>query len=258
MRPFAQRTCTTPLDEVTVRCYPGADGQTGTSVLYEDDGITLAYRKGECARTRLNCSRAGNRFTIKIDPAEGSYGDQPQVRAYTIELPATRPANSITVDEQPAKGIYMPGESLNIIKIPARSIRRGCTVTVVANEDSPEDLKAKAFAHRAGLPVPAPGTTVKSLLASALGAGLANPQSGASTSAALAAAVGIGLFDKNETLYGYPDTRTLRAYVPSGLGVQIEPVVENAEPPAGRSGKSFKLYLDGAAFALKNPPVATN
>ena len=252
MRPFTRRPGSAPLEEAIVRCYPGPEGQTGSFVLYEDDGIGMGYTKGECARTRFTYTREGSHVTVTIEPSEGVFTGQNPERAYTIELPATRPASALEVDGKLARGVYLPGESLNIIKVPARSIRKPCVVTVNAGEEYPEELRARAFAHRAGLPPPAPSATVKELLATALSAHAAHPQ--ATAGAVVVTAAGVGLFEKNETVYGYPDTRTLRAYVPPGTGVQIEPVVESSGT-SGSAGKGFKLYIDGAQCALIGAPA---
>ena len=252
MRPFVQRPGTAPLNEVVVRCYPGLEGKRGTALLYEDDGMTEAYLKGKTAKTRFTYSRVGDRITMRIDPAEGTFAGQVDERAYTIELPSTRPAVELLIDNQPAKGIFMPGESLNIVKVPARSIRQGCTVRVVAGDELPGTLATRAFAWRAGYSRVPSGATVKNLLVDGLTGDPASHRPPASNSVALVAAAGVGLFQKNENSSGYPDTTTLRAYVPPELDVQIEPAIR----PSG-TGVSFKCLIDGVAYAVSERTSGT-
>jgi len=46
LQPYSQRMTTAPLTNLIIRCYPGPDGQSGSTTLYEDDGVTTGYRKG--------------------------------------------------------------------------------------------------------------------------------------------------------------------------------------------------------------------
>ena len=250
MRPFAQRPATAALKEVIVRCYPGVEGKVGAAVLYEDDGNTDAYLKGGFAKTHITYLREGNRITVQIDPAQGTFAGQVNDRAYTIELPSTRPAVELSVDGQSAKGTFMPGDSLNIVKVPERSIRKGCTIKVLAGDESPDALATRAFAWRAGYAMIPVGATVKSLLVGALAGDAVAQRPPASNPIAIAAAAGVGLFQKNENTTGFPETTTLRAYTAPNLGAQIEPVVG----PGG--GVSFKCHIDGVAHAVNGTPTA--
>jgi alpha-glucosidase (family GH31 glycosyl hydrolase) len=49
-------------EPVTLTVYPGADG---TSVLYEDDGVSFAYEKGNYLRTELRWTDASQTLTLK-------------------------------------------------------------------------------------------------------------------------------------------------------------------------------------------------
>ncbi|WP_442913429.1 DUF5110 domain-containing protein [Labilibaculum sp. K2S] len=42
------------LDKLVIRCFPGVDGQSSTFELYEDDGVSLDYKKNKKALTKLN------------------------------------------------------------------------------------------------------------------------------------------------------------------------------------------------------------
>lgn len=130
MQPYTPRPATEPLDEVVLRCYPGADGADNTSTLYEDDGVSDACERGEYAKTALNYRRDGSRVTISVSPANGSYEGQPQQRSYRIELPAVRSVGAVRVGSKrvaPRRDETIAGY---VVEIPARSIRTATTVTV--------------------------------------------------------------------------------------------------------------------------------
>lgn len=127
MQPYTQRMTSTPLSTLIVRCYPGAAGE---SRLYEDDGQTQGYTRGECAWTTLRYARAGDTVTVTIDPVQGSYVNQLPVRAYRIELPCTARATLAQVDGQSTPVAYDAERAMNIIEVPARPISEQVTVVV--------------------------------------------------------------------------------------------------------------------------------
>ena len=76
MQPYTARMGTAPLTTLRVRCYPGADGQTGRSTLYEDDGVTTAYERGQSATTPLSYTRRGAAVTVTVGAARGTWAGQ--------------------------------------------------------------------------------------------------------------------------------------------------------------------------------------
>ena len=78
-----------PKDPVTIDIYPS--GNTSFS-LYEDDGVTQAYRSGAFARTLIEVEAPkaldapGSIVTVKVGPAKGRFTDMPAGRAYALEL----------------------------------------------------------------------------------------------------------------------------------------------------------------------------
>jgi len=81
--------------EVGLLVYPTAKS---VFTLYEDDGTSLGYRKGEFARTRLTCETIGKKVALTIGGREGKYAGMPASRIFTasIRLPA-KPA-TMTLD----------------------------------------------------------------------------------------------------------------------------------------------------------------
>ena len=62
-----------PEDDLLVLVYSGADANF---VLYQDDGLSYAYEKGECSRIALTWNEASR--TLEIGSREGSYSNMPE------------------------------------------------------------------------------------------------------------------------------------------------------------------------------------
>ena len=207
MTAFVSRMSTTPLTNLFIRCYPGQDSKTGAFTLYEDDGISKQHEIGIFAKTPLTYSRKGNTITVNIAATVGTYAGQPANRAYVIELPFTQKADSAKVNGQTTIVDYDSAEHLNRIIVPDGSIRTANEIIVVAAEADQNTLRTEAFARRAGLSIPTSGTTLESLLQTALNSTTEQPLKDA-----ILAAVGKGSFQKIESSTGYPDTKTPKNY----------------------------------------------
>ena len=86
MQPYTERPASTPLTHLILKAWPGADGSDNSYTLYEDDGLTTDYLKGNYATTELIYKRTGNKILLTIAPTKGTYTGQPQNRSYTFEL----------------------------------------------------------------------------------------------------------------------------------------------------------------------------
>jgi alpha-glucosidase (family GH31 glycosyl hydrolase) len=130
MQPYVSRPGTAPLTDLVLRCYPGREGQTGRSALYEDDGVTTGYEHGQSATTPLTYVRHGDQVTITVGPTEGSYQGQPDKRSMTIELAGTAKLTSCSVAA--AKLSYEDATQTNRIELAPGSIRDQVSITVTA------------------------------------------------------------------------------------------------------------------------------
>jgi hypothetical protein len=78
-----------PRDPVTLDLYPFGASRFD---LYEDDGVTQGYRKGEFARTVIDMQAPtslgapGETVTVKVGAARGQYAGMPASRAYVLDL----------------------------------------------------------------------------------------------------------------------------------------------------------------------------
>ena len=56
---------------LVLRCYP-REGETVTYTLYEDDGVSLGYARGEYAKTTFSCTLSEGSYRIEYGPAASS------------------------------------------------------------------------------------------------------------------------------------------------------------------------------------------
>jgi hypothetical protein len=125
-----------PLDHLTLAVYgPGK----GSFRLYEDDGTSLAYKKGQFAWTPMSFAPAGTaEWQMQIGPTDGKFQGQVERRSYDIELHNLPEPATITVDGHsiPRRASGAPGWSWDrakdvaTIRLDARSIRSAINVTI--------------------------------------------------------------------------------------------------------------------------------
>ena len=92
--PVVQHSGERPLDEVTLQIYPEG---TSRFELYEDDGRSNAYRRGQYALTPIECAATPGRITVRIETASGDRSVVAAGRRYVLRLRVARPA-AVTVD----------------------------------------------------------------------------------------------------------------------------------------------------------------
>ncbi len=75
-----------PLDELTLNIYPSND-KVAVFTLYEDDGVSLDYRKGAHAITKLSCSKADEKkLAVNVSAVEGTYKGMIANRDYILKI----------------------------------------------------------------------------------------------------------------------------------------------------------------------------
>jgi alpha-glucosidase len=106
LAPAMPYTGAQPVSVLKLLCFsvgPGHDGHTwevhsgvgSTLLLYEDDGISLDYRRGAYRLTPINCAWETGRVVIGLGEPEGSY--QPPRTAYLLELHMPSPYRPLAV-----------------------------------------------------------------------------------------------------------------------------------------------------------------
>jgi len=86
--------------EPTFLIYPDAAGQAETT-LYEDDGVSPAYRNGVVRRTHIRSTTARNETRIVIDEPEGSF--QPGTRTISFLFPRAGAKRVVVLDGTPIR-----------------------------------------------------------------------------------------------------------------------------------------------------------
>ena len=81
LQPLIQSTNEVPQGALTLRVYPGRDCKGS---IYQDDGKTRNYLKGEFMRMQLSCEVTGNSVKLHIGAHEGSY--KPWWTQLSVEL----------------------------------------------------------------------------------------------------------------------------------------------------------------------------
>jgi hypothetical protein len=93
MGPVVQHTGERPLDEITLLMYP--DGLSRFE-LYEDDGRTSAYRRGQYAVTTFEGANGPGGLTVRIGETQGDRSIVPDGRRYRLQL-RMQPPTTVTV-----------------------------------------------------------------------------------------------------------------------------------------------------------------
>jgi alpha-glucosidase (family GH31 glycosyl hydrolase) len=81
--------------DVGLLVYPAAQS---AFTLYEDDGVSLGYRTGAAARTRITCATAGRRVTLTIGAREGSFAGMPPTRTFTASIHVEAKPQAVALD----------------------------------------------------------------------------------------------------------------------------------------------------------------
>ena len=88
-------------DDLEIRIYPGADG---TFTLYEDEGDTYNYERGQFTEIRFTWDDSARRLTIA--PRQGSYEGMLTTRQFRLVL--------VTPDSHGAQTVTYNGQELTI------------------------------------------------------------------------------------------------------------------------------------------------
>lgn len=86
MQPYSSRPASARLDTLVMRLYPAAQNVDNRFTLYEDDGTTLEYTKGNYATTELQYICKNAHSIVNIHPCKGKYKGQVKQRAYKLQL----------------------------------------------------------------------------------------------------------------------------------------------------------------------------
>jgi len=120
-----------PNDRLVLSVFPGADG---VFRLYEDDGITEAYKEGQYEWTEIRTWVKGeNAWEVHIAPVEGRCDALPDQRQYEIRLEGSRQPRQVTIGGVETDGwTYNPATLTTTIHVPMCDKRQPVTITAIA------------------------------------------------------------------------------------------------------------------------------
>jgi hypothetical protein len=126
-------TATLPKDHLELVVFPGK----GQFELYEDDGITEAYRNNQYRWARFTTTQPDTKtWLLSIYPVEGMCQSLPAKRRYTIHLRRSSKPASVTINERRTQDWhYSAQDNTTIIELPYIDTSQMTVIRVQADEN---------------------------------------------------------------------------------------------------------------------------
>jgi len=121
--PDMQYTAEKPWDSLAVEAFVPAKNGSATRNLYEDDGATNGYQRGECRTTPVTLTRKGDSVVVDIAAAKGSFKAALASRSWVVRLhlPVGEKFAGLTINGQPKSAIELASVPVSGIQsIPLR------------------------------------------------------------------------------------------------------------------------------------------
>jgi len=121
MQPDMLHTGERPVDPLILNIFPGGSGSVR---VYEDEGNSLGYQRGEYAWTPVHARvEAGGTVRVTIGPREGSFPDMLPTRAFEVRCLMTWPPSAVECDGQAVRaanagdstGWWYDGEKMAVV-----------------------------------------------------------------------------------------------------------------------------------------------
>ncbi|MDX6558639.1 MAG: alpha-glucosidase, partial [Blastocatellia bacterium] len=93
-----------PFDPITFAIYPDANGAAATA-LYEDDGLSPAYKQGAFRRTSLTVKRANSGFVVSVRAPDGQYNPRARKFSFVIKAAGLNPKAVTIADDGKARDV---------------------------------------------------------------------------------------------------------------------------------------------------------
>jgi hypothetical protein len=137
MQAKMRNTRENPVDPLILMVFPG---DAGSTQVYEDQGNSLGYQKGECAWTRVTMSRRDSDiYQVVILPREGTFPEMVAERSYELRLPGWWPPEEVICngaeipyggDGSRGRWTYDGDKLMTIITLPKFKVDRKVEVVV--------------------------------------------------------------------------------------------------------------------------------
>ena len=93
-----------PRDPITFNIYPDARGSAAVT-LYEDDGVSLAYKQEGFRRTSVNAKRMGAGYVVTTSAPQGNYDPGGRKFSFVVKTAGRTPRLVTTADNGSAQTI---------------------------------------------------------------------------------------------------------------------------------------------------------
>ncbi|MDX6405564.1 MAG: alpha-glucosidase [Blastocatellia bacterium] len=93
-----------PFDPITFAIYPDANGAAATA-LYEDDGLSPAYKQGAFRRTSITVKRANSGYVVSVRAPEGQYNPGARKFSFVIKAAGLNPKAVTIADDGKARNV---------------------------------------------------------------------------------------------------------------------------------------------------------
>ncbi len=134
-QPVARRAGTGAPERLIIEVYPNAPGESAgdTLALYEDDGESLAYQRGEFSRLPISLRASDEAISVAVEPLEGEYPGMPRQRHFELRYRFVREPQAVELngERQPAgQWEWDPAERALTVDVGRRSVEARWEVTV--------------------------------------------------------------------------------------------------------------------------------
>jgi alpha-glucosidase len=150
--------------------FPGAVGTKATTAVYEDDGETLGYTKGDTARTPVTATATGTGLTVDVAARSGSYVSLATTIVLRIHGIPAQPT-SVSVDGASGPATYDVGNRLVTVALGDRAAHH---VVLAYDTSSLPARRQVNLAFSVAIPGDTPAGTI--YVASSAGGWLPNGQ----------------------------------------------------------------------------------
>ncbi len=117
-----------PVDTIILKVYPN---KSGSYTLYEDDGRSFDFEKGNIAQTLFNCIEGNNKIEFIINPTLGKYKGILSSRTYIIEIYTEKVPSSVFLDGNKIKNWSYDSAGKLTIALAKRDINEKQILTIL-------------------------------------------------------------------------------------------------------------------------------
>jgi alpha-glucosidase (family GH31 glycosyl hydrolase) len=130
---YNERMASGNRSNLVIKLYPGTDGQTSNTTLYEDDGQTTGYLNGNYALTHIAFKEAQNQMQLTMTPEinkQLNHDYLPATRTYEIQYMSSSALKSVSINGAVTKVTFDSAQKTNHIMVPETPTDQNITITM--------------------------------------------------------------------------------------------------------------------------------